>query len=516
MILPFDILRLRVTKSKTVAITPCGTFALVGSAGGGIDMYNLQSGIHRQRFPSPLTPAQARKLRIRQASEGNDLHSVTDGQRKYGLGEGRHTKGVTGIMVDSLNRTVISCSLDVKIKFWDFLTGTLRHEVDWFPMTAITASRYHRPSDLIALSCDDLSIRVVDIETRKLVRELWGCVGQISDFCFSNDGRWIIAASMDSVIRVWDLPTGHLIDASRVETVCTALAFSTTGEFLATAHADSVGINIWTNRTLFTYVPTRHIREDEITQAILPTASGEGGQGLLDAAFESEPEEDNHPDGLSTTTDQLSQDLMTLSLVPRSRWQTLLHLDTISQRNKPIEPPKAPEKAPFFLPSLEGPSNPPASTPTPSDPQLQPLTSLDRSRISKLNLQAPSAQKSQFTTLLHSCASTGDFTPFVAHLQTLSPSAADIEIRSLNPVAHELTLFVSALTFRLRQKRDYELVHAWMAVFLRVHGEAVVGGDEGLREALQEWKGVQEGEGRRLGALVGYCSGVLGFLRSGR
>ncbi|KAL9121733.1 MAG: hypothetical protein Q9187_001704 [Circinaria calcarea] len=391
---------------KTVAITPCGTFALVGSAGGGIDMYNLQSGIHRQRFPSPLTPAQARKLRIRQANEGNDLHSVTDGQRKYGLGEGKHTKGVTGIMVDGLNRTVISCSLDGKIKFWDFLTGILRHEIDWFPMTAITASRYHRPSDLIALSCDDLSIRVVDIETRKLVRELWGCVGQISDFCFSNDGRWIIAASMDSVIRVWDLPTGHLIDASRMETVCTALAFSTTGEFLATAHADSVGINIWTNRTLFTHVPTRHIREDEITQAILPTASGEGGQGLLDAAFESEPEEDNPSDSLSTTTDQLSQDMMTLSLVPRSRWQTLLHLDTISQRNKPIEPPKAPEKAPFFLPSLEGTSQPSASTTTPSDPQPQPLTPLDRSRISKLNVQALSAQKSPFTTLLHSCAST--------------------------------------------------------------------------------------------------------------
>ena len=503
---------------KTVAITPCGTFALVGSASGGIDMYNLQSGIHRQRFPSPLTPAQARKLKIRQTNGASGIHSVTDGQPKYGLGAGKHTKGVTGIMVDGLNRTVISCSLDGKIKFWDFLTGILRHEVDWFPMTAITASRYHRPSDLIALSCDDLSVRVVDIETRKLVRELWGCVGQISDFCFSNDGRWIIAASMDTVIRVWDLPTGHLIDATRMETVCTALAFSTTGEFLATAHADSVGINLWTNRTLFTHVPTRHIREDEITRATLPTASGEGGQGLLDAAFEPEPEEDSPSDSLPTTTDQLSQDMMTLSLVPRSRWQTLLHLDTISQHNKPIEAPKAPEKAPFFLPSFEGPSKPSTSTlsePNPH-PQPQPLTPLDRSRISKLTLQPSSSQKSAFTTLLHASASTHDFTSFIMHLQTLPPSAADIEIRSLNPITHELTLFVSALTFRLRQRRDYELVHAWMAVFLRVHGEAVVQGDEALREALREWKGVQEGEGRRLGALVGYCSGVVGFLRSGR
>jgi U3 small nucleolar RNA-associated protein 21 len=46
---------------------------------------------------------------------------------------------------------------------------------------------------------------------------------------------------------------------------------------------------------------------------------------------------------------------MTLSLVPKSRWQTLLHLDLIKQRNKPTEAPKVPEKAPFFLGSLDKP-----------------------------------------------------------------------------------------------------------------------------------------------------------------
>lgn len=58
-----------------------------------------------------------------------------------------------------------------------------------------------------------------------------------------------------------------------------------------------------------------------------------------------------------------------------------------------------------------------------------------------------------------------------------------------------------------------------MAVFLRVHGDDVLGlgsagGDgEGLREALREWREVARAEGRRLGELVGYCGGVVGFLR---
>ncbi len=56
-----------------------------------------------------------------------------------------------------------------------------------------------------------------------------------------------------------------------------------------------------------------------------------------------------------------------------------------------------------------------------------------------------------------------------------------------------------------------------MAVFLRVHGERVGGEGEGeLREKLVEWRGVQEGEGGRLGELVGFCGGVVGFVRSGR
>ncbi|MCJ1393777.1 hypothetical protein MMC18_006653 [Xylographa bjoerkii] len=501
------------TVVKSVAITPCGTFALVGSAGGTIDMFNLQSGIHRQKFPSPLTPAQARKQKIRQA----DL-IVTDeitiaAPRKFNPGEGRHTKDVTGILVDSLNRIVISCSLDGKIKFWDFLTGILRHEIDWHPMTAITAVQHHRPSDLIALACDDLSIRVVDIETRKLVRELWGCIGQISDFCFSPDGRWIVAASMDAIIRVWDLPTGHLINAMRLEGTCAALAFSPTGEFLATAHADSVGISIWTNRTLFTHVPTRHIADSDVLSAILPTASGEGGEGLLAAAFEDDsPDADDSDAALPAQTEQLTAALTTLSLVPRSRWQTLLHLDTIAARNKPTAPPKAPEKAPFFLPSLEG-SKPnlsssalttiPAPTPTPLPP----------SRILSHHPPAPSPT----TTLLLSASLTTNYTPFLTHLASLPPAAADIEIRSLNPLAQpsELVTFVEALAARLAQRRDYELVQAWMAVFLRAHGAAVAE-DAELVAALRRWRAEQGGEGRRLGALGGYCAGVVGWVRSGR
>lgn len=200
--------------------------------------------------------------------------------------------------------------------------------MDWHPLAAVTGLRYSKTSELVAFSCDDLSIRVVDLETRKLVREFWGCVGQVNDFIFSNDGRWIIAASMDSVLRVWDLPTGHLIDIFRVSNTCVALAMPSTGEFLATAHAGSIGISLWSNRSHFMPISAKNLDEDVIEDVSVPTTSGESGAGLVEAAFRDEPEEDE-AEGPVLASEQLQQDMVTLSLVPKSRWQALLHLDSI-------------------------------------------------------------------------------------------------------------------------------------------------------------------------------------------
>ena len=61
-----------------------------------------------------------------------------------------------------------------------------------------------------------------------------------------------------------------------------------------------------------------------------------------------ELEDENVP---APSVDQLASDLLTLSLVPKARWQTLLNLDVIRERNKPKDAPKKPQSAPFFLPA---------------------------------------------------------------------------------------------------------------------------------------------------------------------
>jgi U3 small nucleolar RNA-associated protein 21 len=141
--------------------------------------------------------------------------------------------------------------------------------------SSITALELHRDSGLLSVSCDDLAIRLVDMETRRIVRELRGFKGRILDavsFClsrpptmypfsdkivplimisanvmqvFSPDSRWLIATSLDSTIRTFDIPTGRLVDAFRTSSIATSLTFSPKGDFLATAHVDSLGVHLW-------------------------------------------------------------------------------------------------------------------------------------------------------------------------------------------------------------------------------------------------------------------------------
>ncbi|KAE8144346.1 Utp21 specific WD40 associated putative domain-containing protein [Aspergillus avenaceus] len=497
------------TEVKSVAVSHCGTFALLGSAGGGIDMFNMQSGLYRQSFP-PRGSKRTAKFNIGSLDTTNNY--------------AKHTKAVTGVMVDGLNQSVVSCGLDGKVKFWDFVSGLLIDELDWYPMTAINGLRYNSSSGLVAFSCDDLSIRVVDIETRKVVREFWGCVGQVNDFAFSFDGRWIIAASMDSIIRVWDLPTGHLIDLFRLPSTCTSLAMSSTGEYLATVHADGQGINLWSNKSLFLPISTHNVDENSITDVVIPTISGENGVGTIESAFS----DDHLPDeaeGPVLSAEQLSEDMVTLSVVPRSRWQTMLHLDVIKERNKPKAPPKAPQKAPFFLPATAEKGN----SELISDPNtLAESAFAERSRVAKmLRSTDAGATGSRFTTLLRSGYETGDYEPFIEHMKSLSPAKADLEIRSLDSQLRgdysELSNFIQALSSRLFLRKDFELVNAWMAVFLRIHADVVAkcsdhsngdGDNASLRNALAAWKLAQQREAQRLAGLVGYCRGVVGFLRS--
>lgn len=65
------------------------------------------------------------------------------------------------------------------IQFFDFQTTKLEYTLV-LPSTA-PSILLHRDSGLLAIICDDMVVRIVDIETRRIVRELTGFQSRVLD-----------------------------------------------------------------------------------------------------------------------------------------------------------------------------------------------------------------------------------------------------------------------------------------------------------------------------------------------
>lgn len=134
-------------------------------------------------------------------------------------------------------------------------------------------------------------------------------------------------------MRVWDLPTGALIDWFAFEKSATSLSISPSGEYLATTHVGNPGIFLWSNRTYFSRV-LLHSPGDQPRKMQMPRVVGE--EVLNESKEEedmitSEPEDkiDREENNLQENINSLDSKLITLSNLPASRWQNLSMLDAI-------------------------------------------------------------------------------------------------------------------------------------------------------------------------------------------
>ncbi|KAJ3268605.1 hypothetical protein HDV01_002543 [Terramyces sp. JEL0728] len=393
---------------KSVLISACGNFCFLATSQGNIDKYNIQSGLFRQTIEA-------------------------------------HKSAITCLGSDNVNKLLISASLDHKLKFWDFNKTTLLNCIDL--ESSISFFKLHNESRLLAVVTDDRVIRVVDIDTFKIVREFVGHNNRITSLDFSPDGRWLVSASLDTTIRTWDLPTGFLIDIFKTEQICTFISFSPVGDFIATTHVGHVGIFLWANKSQYTHIPLKSISGDDVASLLLPTTSGVSMEDKEQSEPENVPDEEYIP---------IEEGMITFSTLPKSRWQNLLNLDSIKERNKPTEPPKQPEKAPFFLPTVS------ASIPTFEAPKTE-------SKI--LPRELMSNNQTELSNLILNKTSED----LLDHLKKLSPSQIDLELRQL-PVEIDLkahSSFVAHIQELLEKKIDYEFVNAILCAYLKIHGDIV-------------------------------------------
>lgn len=488
---------------KSVCISTCGNFGLIGSSNGSMLIYNLQSGVLRKQI-------------------------------KF------HSKAVTGIAIDNMNSNMCSVSLDGIIGFYNFNESKLIGKIDL--ESPITLLRYHAESDLVAVALDDLTIIVIDVITKRIVRQLIGHSNRITALDFSPNGRWLVSASLDSTIRTWDLPTGGCIDGFKIDNIVTNLRFSPTGNFLATTHVSGNGISLWNNKSQFKAISTKHVTEDKFgIMKILPNSSGDGGSNLVEEAIVGN-EESFHLSNIIDnykTVDQISKDLITLSVGPRNKFNTLIHLDTIRKRNKPKEAPKKPELTPFFLQGFGKQEDAKVTIDLEkiggnSDLQLEnededvlmsdidgKIDPTEAAMLTRIANDNAIKFENRFTRLLNDSLHDDDKSKtksFLLYLVNLSPSNLELEIKSLNLLqgTEELTILVKALTCGISiLNNNFDLYQAIMNIVLRCHGDIIyekLDYDENLNEAFDEWDSANKLKANNMDELIKNCSGIINFI----
>lgn len=460
--------------ASCINMSHCGNFVTIGYSSGDVERFNMQSGVHRATYGSPA-----------------------------------HTSDVRGIWMDNLNQMVITGGVDGYVKFWNF-KSTTNTTIGVIKLSdSILMFRGHRESSMLCVVLEDFTILVIDYDTKNIVRKFVGHTAPITDADFTPDGRWLITSSMDCTIRTWDIPSSYLIDQFKMSQPCISLCVSPTGDFLATAHVDFLGVYLWSNKTLYEHVSLRSIDpETEAPSMELPNMSH--FENITDMIDNVKLENDDE-DGECITTNyetplQIDDNLITMSTLAEASWKNLLNLDVIKKRNKPKEPLKKPKQAPFFLPTVAG-----------LDIHFD-LNgdAIDADGESRVKTTTTFENLTSFGAVLKKSES-GDFQNAINHIIKLNPSMIDYEIRSLAPIAggtiELMAKFMEMIVSMLDSRRNFELAQSYLALFLKVH-EEIISSSEKLVVMLDAVERAQNESWARLESKLLYGIGVVSNLRN--
>lgn len=459
-------------------MTHCGNFIVIGYSNGDVERFNVESGIHRATYGSPA-----------------------------------HSNDVRGVWVDNLNQIVISGGVDCHLKFWNF-KGEVKSPLGVMKMhESILFLRGHRESSMLCVAFEDFSVHIVDYDTKTIVRKFIGHTAPITDACFSPDSRWLITASMDCTVKTFDIPSSYLIDHFRMSKPCISLTMSPTGDFLATAHVDFLGIYLWANKTLYEHVSLRSI-DPEAEAKIMELPSMLYFEHKYDLSYAMDLvkiEEDEDDKGEYINEDykspaQIDDNLITMSKLTEVKWKNLLSLDIIKKRNKPKEAPKKPKQAPFFLPTVAG-----------LDIAFNVNESMLDDDNSRLKQSLNAENLTTFGIILKKCAEISEYTNASNHLISLNPSMIDYEIKSISPLGggsiHLMEKFLRMLIEMFNTNLNFELAQSYLALFLKTH-EEIIAGSEVLMEALEEIERAQNDSWKKVEEKLFYGIGVVSNLRN--
>ena len=209
-----------VYNATSVGMSACGEFAVVGTRGGGIFKYNVESGEGRGSFPKNYTETvKERRDRLQSKLIGsvkrtmkevlgdndvttsdankrermNKLAATDKEERMVRSLERRHDEGVVGCWVDKENLKMYSIDEEGKVLGWNFRTRLAERREPRSVGAEIVKASFNYDSDMIIYGVAQGGLGVWDCRGGKVVRRMRGG-GEVNDICWGGDGRRVFCS----------------------------------------------------------------------------------------------------------------------------------------------------------------------------------------------------------------------------------------------------------------------------------------------------------------------------------
>lgn len=192
--------------NQSLAITPDGKRALVGSRRNTIQIWNLETGAREKTLSG-------------------------------------HSGAIWALAVFPDNKRFVSASDDYTVNVWDIESGeilrTLRGHTGPVWAVAVMPDGKH-----VLSGSADTNIKMWDAETGNVVRTLSGHTEEIADIAVSGDGTYIVSGSYDNTIRIW-FADGSIWKTLRGHTrQVNAVMVTPNNQFIVSASRDRT-IRLW-------------------------------------------------------------------------------------------------------------------------------------------------------------------------------------------------------------------------------------------------------------------------------
>eukprot|EP00890_Picochlorum_soloecismus_P004987 jgi/Picsp_1/548/NSC_00545-R1_wd-repeat membrane protein len=388
-----------------------------------------------------------------------------------------------------------------------------------------------------------------------------------------------------------------ILQILKMECPITSFSLSPTMELLVTTHVEQRGLSTWANQAFFgssesivasnkpipAQLPTvalerfrnkksnvspagkdrqqmlLHSRPNDEVESTESSEEYEESEILLSenesaSDYESMEEYDNEPGAAPTISERdqsimsgnvpVAPEMITLSMLPRSQWINLVHIDTIKSRNKPIEPPKKPEAAPFFLPTVSGANagrNPVFAASDDHDDDDDQIRkeaeaawgadnedidddSEDRNE-SRLLRSGPmvDSKRQQMDSLgqaLLQYKHSEDWKPLLEILKSSKPSKVDVWLRqmeilddSVGENVELLLIFLSFLERAIASDTEFQFLQALLRATILIHGESI-SQHPSLQEAAKRVEDKTNQAWSRISNMLDHVQCLVGILGS--